>query len=51
MLARAIAMASIVGASAITLMCPCKTVNGCHKKEFLLLMASATGAFLVDNYG
>ena len=35
-------------AALVTLKCPCKRLNGCHKKEFLLSVGGASALVLHD---
>ena len=49
-LPRTVTVVSLVGATVITIACPCARVNGCHKREFVVLVAAATTSFLYDNY-
>ena len=49
-LPRTVTVISLVGATLLTVACPCARVNGCHKREFAALMSTAALSFAYDNY-
>ena len=43
-----VASAALAYAAAITFYCPCRKINGCHKRSFLLAIAVGAGIVLHD---